>query len=53
MARPCAVAVRLFGTGTLPGCSGIETGTLLREGDVLELDLEGIGTIRHPVVAGG
>ncbi len=42
----------LFGTGTLPGCAGIETGTRLRPEDVLELELEGIGTIRHEVVAG-
>ncbi len=42
----------LFGTGTLPGCAGIETGTMLRPGDVLELDLEGIGSIRHTIVPG-
>lgn len=40
----------LFGTGTLPGCSGIESGVRLRPGDVLELDLDGVGTIRHAVV---
>lgn len=42
----------LFGTGTLPGCSGIESGVTLRPGDVLELELEGIGTIRHEIVSG-
>ena len=40
----------LFGTGTLPGCSGIESGVRLTPGDVLELDLEGVGSIRHTVV---
>lgn len=39
----------LFGTGTLPGCSGIETGTLLGPGDSVELELDGIGTIQHSV----
>ena len=42
----------LFGTGTLPGCSGIEAGVTLGPGDVLELDLEGVGTIRHTIVPG-
>jgi 2-keto-4-pentenoate hydratase/2-oxohepta-3-ene-1,7-dioic acid hydratase in catechol pathway len=42
----------LFGTGTLPGCSGIEAGVRLRPGDVLELDIEHVGTIRHSIVPG-
>ncbi|QGW26434.1 MULTISPECIES: fumarylacetoacetate hydrolase family protein [unclassified Dietzia] len=42
----------LFGSGTLPGCSGIEAGVVLRPGDVLELDLSGVGTIRHPIIEG-
>jgi len=37
----------LFGTGTLPGCSGIESDHLPREGDRLELIIHGIGTITH------
>lgn len=39
----------LFGTGTLPGGSGMETGNWLREGDTLELDLDGIGNVRHTI----
>ena len=39
----------LFGTGTLPGCSGIESGHLPQEGDRLELTIHGIGTITHEV----
>jgi 2-keto-4-pentenoate hydratase/2-oxohepta-3-ene-1,7-dioic acid hydratase in catechol pathway len=42
----------LFGTGTLPGCSGIEAGARLHPGDVLELDIEHVGTIRHSIVPG-
>ena len=34
----------LFGTGTLPGCSGIQSGHALRPGDRLELQIDGIGT---------
>ena len=40
----------LFATGTLPGCSGIENDTLLQPGDTLQLELEGIGAIRHAIV---
>lgn len=42
----------LFGTGTLPGCSGIEAGVRLHPGDVLELEIEHVGTIRHTIVSG-
>ena len=41
----------LFATGTLPGGSGIETGRLLAAGDTLEIGLDGIGTLRTPIVA--
>lgn len=40
----------LFGTGTLPGGSGMETGHWLRPGDTLELTIDGIGCIDHTVV---
>ncbi|MFI7589872.1 fumarylacetoacetate hydrolase family protein [Spongisporangium articulatum] len=43
----------LFGSGTLPGCSGLEAGHQLHAGDLLELEIEGIGTIRHTVAPGG
>lgn len=39
----------LFGTGTLPGGSGMETGNWLRRGDTLTLALEGIGEIEHVI----
>lgn len=39
----------LFGTGTLPGCSGIESGNLPQRGDHLALTIEGIGTITHTI----
>jgi len=37
----------LFGTGTLPGCSGIESDHLPQDGDRIELTIHGIGTITH------
>jgi 2-keto-4-pentenoate hydratase/2-oxohepta-3-ene-1,7-dioic acid hydratase in catechol pathway len=40
----------LFGTGTLPGGSGMETGHWLRAGDALELRVDGIGSIEHRIV---
>jgi 2-keto-4-pentenoate hydratase/2-oxohepta-3-ene-1,7-dioic acid hydratase in catechol pathway len=39
----------LFGTGTLPGGSGMETGHWLQPGDRLELAIEGIGEIHHQI----
>lgn len=39
----------LFATGTLAGGSGMETGNWLRDGDVLTLELHGIGTIEHTI----
>lgn len=41
----------LFGTGTLPGGSGIEIDRLLKPGDVIEVGIEGIGTITNRIVA--
>ena len=41
----------LFGTGTLPGGSGMETGHWLRPGDTLQLSIEEIGSIEHTIVA--
>ncbi|MEU4651446.1 fumarylacetoacetate hydrolase family protein [Nocardia fluminea] len=41
----------LFGTGTLPGGSGMELGYWLQPGDHLTLTLDGIGTIEHGIVA--
>ncbi|MGV0808745.1 fumarylacetoacetate hydrolase family protein [Mycolicibacterium setense] len=39
----------LFGTGTLPGGSGMETGHWLQPGDTLTLTLDGIGRIEHTI----
>ncbi|MCV7285647.1 fumarylacetoacetate hydrolase family protein [Mycolicibacterium wolinskyi] len=39
----------LFGTGTLPGGSGMETGHWLRPGDTLALTLDGVGRIEHTI----
>ena len=37
----------LFGTGTLPGGSGMENGHWLKEGDCLRLTIDAIGHIEH------
>jgi 2-keto-4-pentenoate hydratase/2-oxohepta-3-ene-1,7-dioic acid hydratase in catechol pathway len=39
----------LLATGTLPGCSGMETGNWLAAGDELELTINGIGTLRNRI----
>lgn len=41
----------LFGTGTLPSGSGIETGHALNPGDTVEIGINGIGTLTNRVVA--
>jgi 2-keto-4-pentenoate hydratase/2-oxohepta-3-ene-1,7-dioic acid hydratase in catechol pathway len=40
----------VFGSGTVGGGSGAERGTLLRRGDVVELEVERLGTLRNRVV---
>jgi 2-keto-4-pentenoate hydratase/2-oxohepta-3-ene-1,7-dioic acid hydratase in catechol pathway len=42
-----------FGSGTLPGGSGIETGRLLQDGDKIEVGIEDIGTLTNRIVGGG
>lgn len=39
----------LFGTGTLPGGSGIETGHWLKEGDLLTLSINGVGALTNTI----
>ncbi|MBI1649820.1 fumarylacetoacetase [Hyphomicrobium sulfonivorans] len=39
----------LFGTGTLPGGSGIEAGRLLARGDTVTLAIDGIGTLSNQI----
>ena len=40
----------LFGTGTLPGGSGMETGHWLEPGQTLRLELDGLGHVEHRIV---
>ena len=39
----------LLSTGTIPGCSGMETGQWLSPGDEVELTIDGVGTLRNDV----
>ena len=41
---------KMLGSGTVGGGSGAERGTLLRRGDVVELEVERLGTLRNRVV---
>lgn len=41
----------LFGSGTLPGGSGMENGHWLKTGDTLILAIDGIGEIKHEVIS--
>jgi 2-keto-4-pentenoate hydratase/2-oxohepta-3-ene-1,7-dioic acid hydratase in catechol pathway len=43
----------LFATGTLAGGSGMETGHWLRDGDLLTLELEGVGVVEHRITQRG
>lgn len=40
-------AGEFFGSGTLPGGSGIENGHLLKSGDSIKLEIEGVGTLEN------
>jgi 2-keto-4-pentenoate hydratase/2-oxohepta-3-ene-1,7-dioic acid hydratase in catechol pathway len=39
----------LLATGTIPGCSGLETGQWLSPGDEVELRIERVGTLRNVI----
>lgn len=39
----------IFGSGTIPGCTGIENGVMLKKGDIITLEVEGIGQLTNPV----
>ena len=41
---------KLWGSGTVTGGSGLELGRWLKAGDVIELEIEGIGTLRNTIV---
>jgi len=43
-------AGEFFGSGTLPGGSGIETGRLLSAGDVIEIGIDRIGRLKNFIV---
>lgn len=40
----------LFGSGTIPGCTGIENGTMLKKGDKITLNVEGIGSLSNHII---
>ncbi len=40
----------VLGTGTLPGCAGVEIGRWIKPGDVVRLEIDGIGTLENRVV---
>ena len=39
-----------FGSGTVPGCSGIENGRFLKGGDIIRLEIEGVGVLENNVI---
>ncbi len=39
-----------FGSGTVPGCSGMENGSLLTSGDSIRLEIKGVGVLENSVV---
>jgi len=39
----------LLATGTIPGCSGMETGQWLSPGDEIELEIEGVGRLCNAI----
>jgi 2-keto-4-pentenoate hydratase/2-oxohepta-3-ene-1,7-dioic acid hydratase in catechol pathway len=44
-------AGEILGSGTVGGGCGLEAGKLLADGDMIELEVEGIGTLRNTVFA--
>lgn len=40
----------IIGSGTVPGGCGLEQGRFLKEGDIVELDVAGIGRLRNKLV---
>ena len=39
----------LFGFGTIPSCTGIENGKMLKKGDVITLEIDRIGQLTNRV----
>ena len=44
------VVGEMFGSGTMGGCCGLEIDRWLKHGDVLELEVSGIGVLRNRIV---
>jgi 2-keto-4-pentenoate hydratase/2-oxohepta-3-ene-1,7-dioic acid hydratase in catechol pathway len=42
-------AGEVIGSGTVGNCCGLELGRFLRDGDVIELEVDGIGTLRNRI----
>jgi 2-keto-4-pentenoate hydratase/2-oxohepta-3-ene-1,7-dioic acid hydratase in catechol pathway len=42
-------AGEVIGSGTVGGCCGLEIGRFLHDADVIELDIDGIGTLRNRI----
>ena len=40
----------LFGSGTIPRCTGIENGVMLKKGDTIRLEVEKIGSLCNFIV---
>ncbi|MFK7775802.1 MAG: fumarylacetoacetate hydrolase family protein, partial [Saprospiraceae bacterium] len=40
----------IFGSGTIPGCTGIENGVMLNKGDKITLEVEGIGQLTNKII---
>jgi 2-keto-4-pentenoate hydratase/2-oxohepta-3-ene-1,7-dioic acid hydratase in catechol pathway len=45
-------AGEFFGSGTIGGCCGLECGRWLKDGDVVEAEVEKIGVLRNRIVRG-
>ncbi|MDX3904980.1 MAG: fumarylacetoacetate hydrolase family protein [Pigmentiphaga sp.] len=50
-ARAARLAGELLGSGTVGGGCGNELGRFLKDGDVLELEVSGLGVLRNRIVA--
>jgi 2-keto-4-pentenoate hydratase/2-oxohepta-3-ene-1,7-dioic acid hydratase in catechol pathway len=42
-------AGEVIGSGTIGNCCGLEQGRFLKDGDVIELEIDGIGTLRNRI----
>lgn len=40
----------IFGSGTIPGCTGIENGVMLSKGDTITLEVQGIGQLANKII---